>query len=137
MSLNILFSSRWGKFLPKRFNRLIFKTKIRDISRIFRDILDIFLRISGKIFRRFYVIFVSTPTSYPSKRALRVVCFAPSYAHTVPFLMNAKTLPVSVIYFDICKGLAPSPLRNIFTRSDEIHRYNTRHATKTIIIRKR
>ena len=83
------------------------------------------------------MIFVSTPTSYPSKRALRVVYFAPSYTHTVPFLMNAKTLPVSVIYFDIWKGLAPSPLRNIFTRSDEIHRYNTRHATKTIIIRKR
>ena len=80
---------------------------------------------------------MSTPTSYPSKRALRVVYFAPSYAHTVPFLMNAKTLPVSVIYFDIWKGLAPSPLRNIFTRSDEIHRYNTRHAIKTIIIRKR
>ena len=49
-------------------NRFIFKTKIRDISRYLEDFSrylenvlgysDIFLRISGKIFRRFCVIFV-------------------------------------------------------------------------------
>ena len=113
MSLNILFSSRWGKFCPKRFKiGLFLKQKYVIFSRIFRDILEnflgsleIFLRISGKIFRRFYVIFVSTPTSYPSKTCSRSIYFAPSYAHTVPFFMNAKTLPVSVIYFDTVANL--------------------------------
>ena len=37
---------------------------------------------------------------------------------------------------DIWKGLAPSPIRALFTRSNEIHRYNTRHATKENYLRK-
>ena len=46
-----------------------------------------------------------------------------------------------MIYFDtaandIWKGLAPSPIRALFTRSNEIHGYNTRHAAKGNYIRK-
>ena len=38
---------------------------------------------------------------------------------------------------DIWKGLAaPSPIRALFTRSNEIHGYNTRHAAKGNCIRK-
>ena len=45
---------------------------------------------------------------------------------------------INMIYFDmvanlmhdIWKGLAPSPKRALFTRSNEIHGYNTRHAAK-------
>ena len=34
------------------------------------------------------------------------------------------------------KKLAPSPIRALFTRSNEIHGYNTRHATKGNYLRK-
>ena len=37
---------------------------------------------------------------------------------------------------DIWKGLAPSPIRALFTRSNEIHGYNTRHAAKGNYLRK-
>ena len=65
---DILFSSRCGKFWPKGFKiGLFLKQKyeiFREILRIFEmfriswGYLDIILRISGKIFRRFYVILV-------------------------------------------------------------------------------
>ena len=145
MSLNILFSSRWGKFWPKRFKIGLF---LKQKYETFRGFFEIFRKIFG-IFRHFfenfrkdiqailrdicvYAYFLSFKTCSSSS----IFC-SQLYSYCSFFLMNAKTLPVSVIYFDIWKGLAPSPLRNIFNRSDEIHRYNTRHATKTIIIRKR
>jgi len=39
---------------------------------------------------------------------------------------------VANLMHDIWKGLAPLPLpiRALFTRSNEIHRYNTRHGAK-------
>ena len=74
------------------------------------------------------------------KRALRLIYSAPSDAHAVPLFIESKNLPVNMIYFDTVtnlvhdfrKGLAPSPMRALFTRSDEIHGYNTRHALKEI-----
>ena len=61
---DIRVSSRWGKFWPKGFKFGLFLKQKHEIFRgffeIFRNFLgylDIF-RISGKIFRRFYVIFV-------------------------------------------------------------------------------
>ena len=37
---------------------------------------------------------------------------------------------VANLIHDVWRGIAPSPLRNVFTRSSEIHRYNTRHTTE-------
>jgi len=37
---------------------------------------------------------------------------------------------------DIWKQLAPSPIRDLFTRSSEIHGCNTRHATRGNYLRK-
>ena len=37
---------------------------------------------------------------------------------------------VANLMHDIWKGLAPSPKRGLFTKSNEIHGYNTRHAAK-------
>ena len=37
---------------------------------------------------------------------------------------------VANLMHDIWKGLAPLPIRAFSTRSNEIHRYNTRHAAK-------
>ena len=72
------------------------------------------------------------------KRALRLIYFAPSDAHAIPLFIESKILPVNMIYFDtvanlmhdIWKGLARSPIRVLFTRSNEIHGYNARHAAK-------
>ena len=78
------------------------------------------------------------------KRALRLIYFAPSDAHAIPLFIQSKILPVNMIYFDaivnlmhdIWKKLAPSPIRDLFTRSNEIHGYNTRHAAKGNYLRK-
>ena len=91
------------------------------------------------------MIFVSTPTTYPSKTYSSSSIFCSQLCSYCSFFDECKDFTckcnlfdtVANLMHDIWKGLAPSPLRNIFTRSDEIHRYNTRHATKTIIIRKR
>ena len=42
---------------------------------------------------------------------------------------------VANLMHDIWKGLAPLPIRALFTRSNEIHGYNTRHAAKGNYIR--
>ena len=78
------------------------------------------------------------------KRALRLIYFAPRDTHAVPLFIKSKILPVNLIYFDtvanrmhdIWKGLAPSPIRTLFTKSNEIHGYKTRHAAKGNYIRK-
>ena len=84
------------------------------------------------------------PKSYISKllvlqkRALRLIYFASRDTHAPPLFIKSKILPVNMIYFDmvanlmhdIWKGLAPSPIRALFTKSNEIHGYNTRHAAK-------
>ena len=78
------------------------------------------------------------------KRALQLIYFAPSDPRAIPLFSESKILPVIMIYFDtvanlmhdIWKGLVPSPIRALFTKSNEIHRYNTRHAAKGNYIRK-
>ena len=73
------------------------------------------------------------------KRALRLICFAPRDTHAVPLFIKSKILPVNAVanlMHDIWKGLAPSPIRALFTKSNEIHGYNTRHAAKGNYIRK-
>ena len=78
------------------------------------------------------------------KSALRLIHFAPNDAHAIPLFIESKILPVNMSYFDtdanlmhdIWKGLAPSPIRALFTRSNEIHSYNSRHAAKGNYIRK-
>ena len=90
------------------------------------------------------------PKSYISKllvlqkRALRLIYFAPVDTHAFPLFIKSKILPVNMIYFDtvanlmhdIWKGLASSPISALFTKSNEIHGYNTRHAAKGNYIRK-
>ena len=78
------------------------------------------------------------------KRAFRLIYFAPSDAQAIPLFIQSKILPVNMIYFDavvnlmhdIWKQLAPSPIRDLFTRSSEIHGCNTRHATRGNYLRK-
>ena len=90
MSLNILFSSCWGKFWPKRFKIGLFLKQKYEIFRKIFGILDIFLRISGKIFRRFYVIFVSRPNHKFISFIITVTCLPASLQKykgvTLPYL---------------------------------------------------
>ena len=90
----------------------------------------------------------SAAKSYISKlpvlQKLRLIYIASSEAHAIPLFIQSKISPVNMIYFDtvanlmhdIWKGLAPSPIRALFTRSNEIHGYNTRHAAKGNYVRK-
>lgn len=60
------------------------------------------------------------------------------------FFIESKILPVNMVHFDavaslmhdIWKGLAPLPIRALFTRSNKIHGDNTRHAAKGNDVRK-
>ena len=61
------------------------------------------------------------------KRALRLIYFAPRDTRAVPLFIKSKILPVNMIYFDtaanlthdiwkgLAPGLAPSPIRALFT----------------------
>jgi len=44
---------------------------------------------------------------------------------------------VANLMHDVRKGLAPLPIGALFTRSNEIQGYNTRHAAKGIIFEKK
>ena len=72
------------------------------------------------------------------KRVLRLIYFTPRNEHAIPLFIKSMILPVTVIYFetianlmhDISHGSAPSLLRALFLKSNEVHRYNTRSAAK-------
>ena len=79
------------------------------------------------------------------KRVLRLIYFTPRNEHAIPLFIKSTILPVTMIYFetianlmhDISHGSAPSPLRALFLKSNEVHRYNTRSATKGNFFQKR
>ena len=72
------------------------------------------------------------------KRVLCLIYFTPRNEHAIPLFIKSMILPVTMIYFetianlmhDISHGSAPSPLQALFLKSNEVHRYNTRSATK-------
>ena len=81
MSLNILFSSSWGKFWLKRFKIDLF---LKQKYKIFRGFFEIFRKFFGifrhffenfrKDIRRFYVIFVSRPSHKVISFIITVTC---------------------------------------------------------------
>ena len=96
MSLNILFSSRWGKFWPKRFKIGLF---LKQKYEIFRGFLEIFRKFFGifrhffenfrKDIRRFYVIFVSRPSHKVISFIITVTCLPSLQKYkgvTLPYL---------------------------------------------------
>ena len=68
------------------------------------------------------------------KRALRLINFSKSREHAVPFFIQARTLPLSFLYFermcimlhDIYNNNAPTNLNKLFKLSSESHHYETR-----------
>ena len=68
------------------------------------------------------------------KRVLRLIYFVDKKEHAIPLFVNAKILPITFLYyevvcklmFDIHKDSAPSNIMKLFTRTSNIHTYNTR-----------
>ena len=70
------------------------------------------------------------------KRALRIINLSNYRAHAAPLFVKYNTLTVFDIYkyhlgvlmFKVTNKLLPSSIRNLFTRNNDIHKYNTRNA---------
>ena len=68
------------------------------------------------------------------KRVLCLIYFVDKKEHAIPLFINAKILPITFLYyevvcklmFDIHKDSAPSNIMKLFTRTSNIHTYNTR-----------
>ena len=71
------------------------------------------------------------------KRVLRLIYFVDKKEHAIPLFVNAKILPITFLYyeavcklmFDVHKDSAPSNITKLFTRTSNIHTYNTRSST--------
>ena len=67
------------------------------------------------------------------RRVLHLIYFVDKKEHAIPLFVNAKILPSTFLYyeavcklmFDIHKDSAPSNITKLFTRTSNIHTYNT------------
>ena len=68
------------------------------------------------------------------KRALRLIFFSSNRCHAIPLFVSSNILPVDMLYFetvstvmhDISTNSAPRNICDLFTRSSNVHLYNTR-----------
>ena len=71
------------------------------------------------------------------KRALRLIYFAETNDHAIPFVVKGKILPVQFLYyesicnlmFDINENTAPRNILNLFSRISSVHSYKTHSST--------
>ena len=71
------------------------------------------------------------------KRVLRLIYFVDRKERAIPLFVNAKILPITFLYyeavckltFDVHNDSAPSNITKLFTRTSNIHTYNTRSST--------
>ena len=74
------------------------------------------------------------------KRTLRrvnLIYFVDRKEHAIPLFVHAKILPITFLYYEaVCKLMfdvhndsAPSNITKLFTRTSNIHTYNTRSST--------
>ena len=71
------------------------------------------------------------------KRVLRLIYFVDRKEHAIPLFVNAKILPITFLHYEgVCKLMfdvhndsAPSNITKLFTRTSNIHTYNTRSST--------
>ena len=62
--------------------------------------------------------------------------FADKQQHAIPFFLDSNFLPVQMIYFektaslmhDVSNRIAPVLIRKLFTKTEDVHSYNTRSA---------
>ena len=68
------------------------------------------------------------------KRVLRLMYFKDNREHSIPLFISSDTLPINILYiresatllYDISNEVAPIALQEFFTKTCEIHKYNTR-----------
>ena len=71
------------------------------------------------------------------KRVLLLISFVDRKEYAIPLFVNAKILPITFLYYEaVCKLMfdvhndgAPSNITKLFTRTSNIHTYNTRSST--------
>ena len=71
------------------------------------------------------------------KRALRLIYFAETNDHAIPFFVNAKILPLQSLYYEsVCslmyganKTTSPDNILKLFCRISSVHTYKTRAST--------
>ena len=74
------------------------------------------------------------------KRVLRLIYFVDRKEHAIPLFVNAKILPITFLYneavcklmLDVHNNSAPSNITKLFTRTSNIHTYNTRSSTSQL-----
>ena len=62
--------------------------------------------------------------------------FADKQEHAIPFFLDSNFLPIQMIYFekiaslmhDVSNRIAPVLIRKLFTKTEDVHSYNTRSA---------
>ena len=72
------------------------------------------------------------------KRFLRLMNFVQSQQHVVPFFLSYNFLPIHMIYFqrtanlmyDIANEVSPILIQNLFKKSNYVHNYSTRSASR-------
>ena len=71
------------------------------------------------------------------KRVLRLINLANFSSHAVPYFVSSKVLPINLLYYklaslltlDVHNNSVPSTLLDRFTRTHQMHNYNTRSST--------
>ena len=71
------------------------------------------------------------------KHALRLIYFAETNDHAIPFSVNAKILPLQSLHYesvcslmyDLNKNTAPDNILRLFSRISSVHTYNTPAST--------
>ena len=74
------------------------------------------------------------------KRVLRLIYFVDRKERAIPLFVNAKMLPITFLYYEaVCKLMldvhnesTPSNITKLFTRTSNIHTYNTRSSTSQL-----
>ena len=70
------------------------------------------------------------------KRALRLMYFADKQQHAIPIFLDSNFLPIQMIYFEktaslmhgVSNRIAPVLIMKLFTKTEDVHSYNTRSA---------
>ena len=72
------------------------------------------------------------------KRALRLMNFADRQEHAIPLFLKSNFLPIQMMYFqktanlmyDVSYRSAPPLIQQLFTKTRDVHNYNTRSSSK-------
>ena len=73
------------------------------------------------------------------KRAVRLMNFAQPRIHAIPYFVSSNIMPISMLYFklssilmlDVSNNSAPPSLSDMFTPTDQVHKYNTRSSSSS------